>query len=231
VRSKLTKSALAVSIFLLVMWCVFGTGTSLAWFSDSELDARNSFIIGEAKLTVSYYQQKENGNFEFVEIEDDTDTIFDDEALYEPGYTQVVYLEMKNDGSIPVELILALTENSYTDGENVFGDTMHLSDYLLFDTVTDDDGVFFDSLGDLQEYIEDRTAAQGLASLALSSLNDYSKNGGTVEAGETKYTALVLYMPESTANVANYRGDSIPKIELGITVTAVQEGAADKIQN
>ena len=48
-------------------------------------------------------------------------------------------------------------------------------------------------------------------------------NGNTFEAGEDPhYAALIIYMPEEVGNVANYRGDTVPEVELGITVKAEQ---------
>lgn len=35
--------------------------------------------------------------------------------------------------------------------------------------------------------------------------------------------ALVVRMPEEVGNEANYRGDDIPKVELGIIVKADQQ--------
>jgi hypothetical protein len=42
---------------------------------------------------------------------------------------------------------------------------------------------------------------------------------------DAHYAALVVYMPEEVNNVANYRGASVPKVKLGITVHAQQANA------
>ena len=45
-----------------------------------------------------------------------------------------------------------------------------------------------------------------------------------MEAGLTRYAALVVFMPEDVDNVANYRDDVPPTVELGIAVYAQQAG-------
>lgn len=48
----------------------------------------------------------------------------------------------------------------------------------------------------------------------------------TFAAGESAhYAALIIHMPETVDNAANYRGIQEPKVELGITVFAQQANA------
>jgi len=48
----------------------------------------------------------------------------------------------------------------------------------------------------------------------------------TFEVGEDPhYAALIVYMPEEVGDVANYRGITVPKVELGVTVFAQQANA------
>lgn len=44
----------------------------------------------------------------------------------------------------------------------------------------------------------------------------------TLVCQEEKYVALVVYMPTDVDNEANYRGDAIPTIDLGISLVATQ---------
>ena len=37
-----------------------------------------------------------------------------------------------------------------------------------------------------------------------------------------RVAALIVRMPEEVGNVANYRGDTVPEVDLGITVKADQ---------
>ena len=74
----------------------------------------------------------EDGSFE--RIGSDT-RIFDDHALYEPGYTQVVYLKVENTGDVPFDYRLAVDVNDVTIGTNVFGGKIYLPDYLKFGVI------------------------------------------------------------------------------------------------
>ena len=40
---------------------------------------------------------------------------------------------------------------------------------------------------------------------------------------EPQYLALVVYMPKTVGNEANYRGDTVPTIELGVNLVAAQD--------
>ncbi|MBQ8202988.1 MAG: hypothetical protein IJZ75_01750 [Clostridia bacterium] len=54
-------------------------------------------------------------------------------------------------------------------------------------------------------------------------LSNYATDEASLEAGKTVYMAIVVHMPEGIGNEANYRGDEIPKVELGIIATATQQ--------
>jgi hypothetical protein len=53
-------------------------------------------------------------------------------------------------------------------------------------------------------------------------LHNYATETATLQAGGDIYIALVVRMPEEVGNAANYRGETQPKVELGITVKADQ---------
>ena len=45
-------------------------------------------------------------------------------------------------------------------------------------------------------------------------------------AEETAYVALIVRMPEEVDNQANYRGEVVPEVDLGLIVRATQQGGA-----
>ena len=92
------RIAVAISLFLVAVWAILGTGTSLAWFTDSTPEMNNIFNFAEFELEVSH--RLPDGTWEKV---DSQTKIFDDEALYEPGYVQVVYLKVDNKGTVPFD--------------------------------------------------------------------------------------------------------------------------------
>ena len=88
--------ALALSLCALIVWCILGTGASLAWFTDTSPEINNIFHFGKFDLDVSH--RLTDGKWELIDGKTD---FFDDEALYEPGYVQVVYLKVENKATLP----------------------------------------------------------------------------------------------------------------------------------
>lgn len=218
-KRKFTKKhALIVSLCLLLIWSILGTSATLAWFTDTTPVARNSFLVGLLKMDVSY---KNDLITDYTPVDSQT-AVFNDEALYEPNYTQVVYLKVDNTGTMAFDYKLAVDAYDYDDSVNVYGGNLHLPDYLRF-------GVLF---GDEEAQLE-RDVAQALATEDKTSvieqfqrLNNYSKlDEVSVQPGDTRYVAIIIYMPREVGNEANYRkGETPPQVKLGITVYAQQSG-------
>lgn len=207
--NKYKKIAVSLSLLVAVVWCILGTGASLAWFVDTDEEVKNVFHFAEFDLEVSH--RLENGSWE--KIEQDT-KIFDDEALYEPGYVQVVYLKIENKGTVPFDFKTAVSVTDYNEPANIFGQKFHLQDYLKFGLVT----------ADTEEDLYETVATRNLAKeLAVMPLNNYATETASLDAEGTVYMALIVRMPEEVDNIANYRGNEIPRVELGVIVTATQQ--------
>ena len=214
-KKSYTKIALTLSICLFVLWALLGTGTTIAWFTDTSEVQKNIFDIGELNLVVSH--KLKNGDYE--EIKSDT-KVFDDEALYEPGYVQVVYLKVENKGDIPFEYKLAVDVNDVTVAKSVLGNNIYLPNYLKY-------GVLFGA----DEAQLTRETAKVIAEKNFPDetmnypLNIYSeKDSVVVKPEDVRYIAVIVRMPEAVGNAANYRGSTVPKVDLGLIVTASQEG-------
>lgn len=228
-KGKFTKVAFVLSICLLLLWGLLGTGTSIAWFMDETPELVNSFEFADFDLEVYYKVTNAEGDEEWVLVDEKT-KVFDEEALYEPGYTQVVYLKIVNKGDVEFDYQLSVNMNDFVPGVNEAGQLIYLPNYLKFGAVITED-----------EQSHTREVARTTATKDLDNgdgstkemlpLNTYSSNIGQLEAeaGEDSvdYAALILYMPEVVGNEANYRGDDIPTVDLGITVFASQRGTID----
>ena len=210
-RRTFTKTALALSVCLMVIWCILGTGSSIAWFVDESPEIRNNFNFAEFKLVVSH--KTENG---YEEVKSNT-KIFDDEALYEPGYVQVVYLKIENKGTVGFDFDLAVVPNLQTivRAKNVYGQDIYLPEFLKFGVV------FADTEAELTQKLATRDLAKQQATTALSS---YTSKPDNLQAKGEAFAAVIVRMPEEVGNAANYRDNNPPSIELGITVQAMQEG-------
>ena len=58
--------------------------------------------------------------------------------------------------------------------------------------------------------------------LADMPLHNYETETAILAPGTSKYIALIVRMPKEVGNIANYRGNTVPEVELGITVKADQ---------
>ena len=206
------KLAFALSMGLILLWILLGAGTTIAWFTDSTPEMQNVFHFAEFELNVSYRQA--DGTYK--EVKGDT-KVFDEDALYEPGYVQVVYLKVENKGTVPFDFYTAVNVTGYTVATNVHGQPLILQDYLKFGLVTGASEAELDSL------VGTRAQARAYAQMDL---NQYASESAPLAAGATAYVALIVQMPETVENVANYRGDVVPTVHLGLIVRATQQGGA-----
>lgn len=202
------KIALVLSLCALIMWGILGTGASLAWFQDTTPEINNIFHFADFDLVVSH--QLTDGSWE--EITDKTE-LFNKEALYEPGYIQVVYLRVENKGTVPFEFHTGVNVNGCTTATNVFGTTFKLQDYLRFGITVSA------TLEAMKSSVANREIATSVAHLKL---HNYDTKTAVLKPGEASYIALVVRMPEDVGDIANYRKDPTPEVELGITVKADQ---------
>ena len=203
------KIALALSLCALIVWGILGAGASLAWFTDTTPEINNIFHFADFDLEVSH--RLTDGQWEKIDGKTD---IFHTEALYEPGYVQVVYLKVENKGSVPFKFQTAVNVNGCSVATNVFGQPFLLQDYLKFGITS------ADSEAAMKNSVPDRNAAVKIANMPLH--NYYETGAFELAPKATKYIALIVRMPEDVNNIANYRGDTLPKVELGITVKADQ---------
>lgn len=202
------KIALVLSLCALIAWGILGTGASLAWFKDTSPDINNIFHFADFDLVVSH--QLTDGKWE--EVTDKTE-LFDKKALYEPGYVQVVYLKVENQGSVPFEFHTAVNVNGFDTATNVFGQTFNLQDHLRF-------GI---TVSGSPEAMKASVANRELATAAAHmKLHNYETKSAVLKPKEISYIALIVRMPEDVNNIANYRDDDPPTVELGITVKADQ---------
>lgn len=209
-KKTYTRIALAVSIVLVIIWGIMGTGTSLAWFTDVDEEVKNIFHFADFDLEVEYRAQ--DGQWKTIE---GNTQIFDDGALYEPGYTQVVYLRVTNKGDVPFDFKSAVSVTDYTVATNVFGQKFHLQDYLKFGLTP-----AVETEAEMDALVANRELAVCYATMPLS---NYSTDTAALDAERTVYMALVVRMPEEVDNVANYRGEAIPRVELGLIISATQQ--------
>lgn len=213
-KRRITKTALALSIIMLMVWSLLGTASTVAWFSDNDTIVNT---LKFANFKVELYHKTANSYEQVTE----TTKLFDDEALYEPGYTQVIYLKVKNAGDVPFDYKLSVLPTNIVDGINMLGSTIHLPDYLTFGVVVKD------TEAEVLAATQNREDARSCANVAL---NNYAKQQTDFAAGEEEYIALVVCMPENVGNEANFRTKEA-SVDLGVKVVATQIEAREQLTN
>ena len=218
---KTTRRALVMSLLSLLLCCAMLVGTTFAWFTDSVVSGKNTIVAGNLDIELDYATKIENGQVtEWTNAQGKAD-IFDPNALWEPGRVEVAYLRVTNAGTLALKYQLGINIASETAGKNVAGEEFKLSDHLVFQVV---------EMADAVTVYADREAAKLASNDTEKGLKDYNGSTTTLDpkdaANCVDYVALIIYMPESVGNEANYR-EVMPKIELGVNLYATQVEAED----
>ena len=210
-----TKRALLTSVLALVLSLAMLAGTTFAWFTDTASTGVNRIVSGNLDVGLQYWGVGENGQKTWLTAENSED-LFDENALWEPGYTQIVYLKVKNNGNLALTYAMQITPVHETVGVNVDGEEFKLSDYIKFGWTTftaDENGA---------PVALDREAAQtGVGDGAQLGKTLHRQAEQPMEAGAEELVALVAWMPENVGNEANYSTVQ-PTIELSLKVLATQ---------
>lgn len=206
-----TKRALLTSVLAIVLCLVMLMGSTFAWFTDTASTGVNSIVSGTLDVGLSYWT-----GTDWADAENSED-LFNKTALWEPGYTQIIYLKVKNNGNLALNYAMQITPVHEQVGINVDGDEFKLSDYIQFgwaELTAAGDGTFTP--------FADRTAARTAVGTGVHLGETLRRQAEQpLNAGGETLVALVAWMPEEVGNVANYR-DVAPSIELTLKVLATQ---------
>ena len=211
-KTRSTKSALISSVIALLLCFAMLVGSTFAWFTDSVTSANNIIKSGNLDIELEYAKVSDGKITEWDTVAG-KDNIFDKNALWEPGRVEVVYLKVSNLGTLALKYQLGVNIVNEIGGKNVAGEDFMLSDHLVFKVVD------LDSEPETAYTREEAVAEAG----TVKGLKDYNSDTTALEVGGTDYVALIVYMPESVGNEANYRGDAIPTITLGVNLYATQQ--------
>lgn len=210
-----TKRALLTSVLALVLSLAMLAGSTFAWFTDTASTGVNRIVSGNLDVGLQYWGVGEDGKKTWLTAEN-SEELFDKNALWEPGYTQIVYLKVKNNGNLALTYAMQITPVHETVGVNVDGEEFKLSDYIKFGWTT------FTADGDGAPVALDREAAQtGVGDGAQLGTTLHRQAAEPMEAGAEEMVALVAWMPENVGNEANYSTVQ-PTIELSLKVLATQ---------
>ena len=214
-----SKKALLSSAFALVLSVAMLIGTTFAWFTDTASTGINKIQAGNLDVKLMY-------STDMVTWKEATSTtqLFNDDALWEPGHTEVVALKVTNTGSLALKYNISMNVVSETEGTNKAGETYKLSNYLKVKTLAQGANDFGNVA--LALAFGDR-ASGGLAYDSEKSFSDVGvlANDQSLQPGmEGNYIIMKVYMPETVGNEANARSTGeAASIEFGINVVATQQ--------
>ena len=210
-NKKSTKRTLVSSILSLVLCMAMLIGTTFAWFIDNVTSKNN--IIKSGNLDVELYYQNDTVK-DWTKVTSETN-IFKNNTLWEPGHTEVVKLKVVNEGTLALKYQLGINVDSETGSVNKDGEPFKLSDYIYFGVVNGEQNYTRETAIDAVE-ANAVTIASG-----ITKGNELAADGaGTTEECMT----LVVYMPETVGNEANYGKDqAVPTINLGLNLFATQD--------
>lgn len=199
-RAKLTKRTLISSAISLVLCFAMFLGTTFAWFTDSVTSANN--IIQSGNLDVEMYLWSDATTA--TPITNNPNPIFGEGAiaqnnsastLWEPGKTQVVYLSIKNEGSLALKYqVLVNAQNKTTPAMS------EVMEYAIVPNAT------YDSVN-----------AWNGGHKVMEGANLVSNNSVALATGEEHFFALCVHMNEEAGN--EYMNG---QINFDITVLASQ---------
>lgn len=191
-NNKTTKRALCTSIVALLICFTMLIGTTYAWFTDSVTSSGNKIQSGTLDVQLTWTDDAAAAEDTWNDVEaDNADPIFDYE-LWEPGYTAVRYLKVKNNGTLALKYkVQIITNGSLADTNGV-----KLSDVI--------DVYYAPSKVD----VPDRDLDNNTNLTKLGTLTQFLTGGAVINdellATESDYATLVLQMQESAGN--EYQG-------------------------
>lgn len=217
-KTRSTKSALISSVVALLLCFTMLLGLTFAWFTDSVTSGRNMIISGNLDVEL-YYAYPENATtadeLNWKKVDADSE-IFDDETLWEPGYTQVVYFKAVNAGSLAFYYDFNVNVIREVSGVNQKGESFNLSDFIEVTPIwtTEVEGAVAAGIDYEPPFVVN------FFKYTLAKPNHV--HNGTLEQGESEIFGMYVQMPEDVDNTANHNGKDVPSIRLGIEVLASQ---------
>ena len=226
-NKRATKRALLTSVMALVMCVVMLAGTTFAWFTDTASTGVNKIQAGNLDIELAYKNTyipdgtptTDDG---FAAVTKETE-VFDAEALWEPGHVEYVVLKISNAGTLALKYKLGINIASETGSTNVYGDEFKLSNSIRFAVIDgDQSNLGRDKLVAAATEKDNDVLSAGY--MKENHLVPVGKENPTSGDASEKIVTLVVWMPKSVGNEANYDAAvaKAPVINLGINVVATQ---------
>ena len=211
-KFKHTKKALLFSLITIIVALAMMAGTTFAWFTDSVTSSNNLIVAGNLDVEM-YYQNQEVKSWTKVE---ETTNVFKKDALWEPGHTEVVKLQISNEGTLALKYKLGINVVDETGSTNSEGEFFKLSEHIRFGVISSN---------------TDNSAVDYTRKMAIAAVEDVAKpisegfntENIRLESRNNNWLTLVVYMPTTVGNeVKAAVGAPAPSINIGLSLVATQ---------
>ena len=213
---KSTKRALLGSVVAMVLCLAMLVGATFAWFTDTASTGVNKIQAGNLDVALEY-----STDFKTWNKVTDTTKLFEDSTVWEPGRTEVVYLRVKNAGTLALKYTVGMYNINEGRGKNVAGEYYYLSNYVKLGAV-ETTAAYADREAAINAV---NAEARTLKSIGSSAIIGEDQMVMLAPEADAKTYALVLYMPTEVGNEANPKNNDpywASKFSFGISVNATQ---------
>ena len=213
---KSTKRALLGSVMAMVLCLAMLVGATFAWFTDTASTGVNKIQAGNLDVALEY-----STDFKTWNKVTDTTKLFEDSTVWEPGRTEVVYLRVKNAGTLALKYTVGMYNINEGRGKNVAGEYYYLSNYVKLGAV-ETNAAYADREAAINAV---NAEARTLKSIGSSAIIGEDQMVMLAPKADAKTYALVLYMPTEVGNEANPKNNDpywASKFSFGISVNATQ---------
>lgn len=226
-KRRTTHNALLGSLTMMLLCFALLLGTTFAWFTDTVSSSTATIHSGNLKVALEYALQPTNGELVWQDATDSTVDLFGG-ANWEPGYTGVVYLRVRNTGSLSLKYQYNIEVTENTLGQTSGGDPIDLTDYIKLTAVENRDSAFSNreaaesTITESTPFIgaELPPTAEGVGKIGTV----FSSTGGQLTRSNhtSKIIAVIVHMPDTVNNAANHNGINEPSISLKVNLKATQ---------
>ena len=201
VKARKTRRALLASGLSLLASVALLAGTTFAWFTDSVVSSSNIIRAGNLDVTMEWADGTEEP--EAAAWKDASEGAIFDYDLWEPGYTEVRHVRIRNTGSLALKYQIQIVATGEVSELADVIDVYYIKGGQQIASRTDLDGL--EPIGTLSDVLAEPYAASG-----------HLLTGDT---DSTDVATIALKMQESAGNA--YQGLSIGS-EFAVQLTATQ---------